>query len=142
VNEYVAKAMPTLLQDQMLWATRNAKVQTYEAGTLIFTEGTNADAFYIVSKGTVEVVLPRPDQSDVIALQLGPGKFFGEMAFFHEGKRRASIRASESGAVEVLALGYDQLNELLNQSEVTRDWLHQKADRHEKENAALRGVKS
>jgi ABC-type lipoprotein export system ATPase subunit len=142
VNEYVAKAMPTLLQDQMLWATRNAKVQTYEAGTLIFTEGTNADAFYIVSKGTVEVVLPRPDQSDVIALQLGPGKFFGEMAFFHEVKRRASIRASESGAVEVLALGYDQLNELLNQSEVTRDWLHQKADRHEKENAALRGVKS
>jgi ABC-type lipoprotein export system ATPase subunit len=141
VNEYVAKAMPTLLQDQMLWATRNAKVVTYEAGAMIVTEGTNADAFYIVSKGTVEVVLPRPDQSDVVALQLGPGKYFGEMAFFHEGKRHASVRASERGPVEVLILKYDQLNELLNQSEATREWLHQMADQHEKENIALRGAK-
>ena len=142
VNEYVAKAMPTLLQDQMLWATRNAKTLNYEPGTMIVSEGTNADTFYIVSNGIVEVVLPRPNQSDVIAMQLGAGKFFGEMAFFHEGKRRASVRASESGPVEVLALTYNQLNELLDQSDVTRDWLQQMADRHEKENAALRGVAS
>src|SRR6266511_1954388 len=112
VNEYLAKAMPTLMQDQMLWATRNAKALTYEAGTMIVSEGTNADAFYIVSKGTVEIVLPRPNQSDVVALQLGPGKYFGEMAFFHDHKRRASVRASERGSVEVLALKYDKLNEL------------------------------
>ena len=140
VNEYVAKAMPTLTQDQMLWATRNAKIQTYEAGTLILSEGTNADKFYIVSKGTVEIILPRKNQSDVVVLQLGPGKFFGEMAFFHEGKRRASVRASENGPVEALSLSYDQLNELLDQSETTRDWLHRMADRHEKENAEWRGV--
>src|SRR6476620_6917319 len=79
VNEYVAKAMPTLTQDQMLQATRNAKSTVYEPGALIFSEGTNADCFYIVSKGTVEVVLPRVNQSDVIALQLGPGKYFGEI---------------------------------------------------------------
>jgi CRP-like cAMP-binding protein len=121
-----------------MWATRNAKKQTYEAGALIFAEGTNADAFYIVSKGTVEVILPRQNQSDVIVMQLGPGKFFGEMAFFHERRRWASIRASESGPVEVLALNYDQLNELLDQSEVTRDVLHQMADRHEKENLKRR----
>ena len=138
VNEYVAKAMPTLSQDQLLWATRNAKAQSYEAGTLIFSEGTNADDFYIVSKGTVEVVLPRPNQSDVVVLQLGPGKFFGEISFFHERKRSASIRASESGPVEVLALSYDQLNELLDQSEVTREALHQMADRHEQENLKKR----
>jgi ABC-type lipoprotein export system ATPase subunit len=139
VNEYVAKAMPTLSQDQMLWATRNAKVHQYEAGTLIFSEGSNADTFHIVSKGTVDVVLPRPDQSDVIALQLGPGKFFGEMAFFHGRKRRASVRASENTSVETLVLGYDQLNELLNQSEATREALHQLADKHEDENLSKRG---
>ena len=74
VNEYVAKAMPTLTPAQMLEATRKAKTATYEPGTMILTEGTNADSFYIVSKGTVEVVLPRANQSDVVALQLGPGK--------------------------------------------------------------------
>ena len=140
VNEYVAKAMPTLLQDQMLWATRNARTSTYRPGTLIVAAGATADTFYIVSKGTVEVVLPRLNQSDVIATELGPGKFFGEMAFFHDRKRQASVRASERGAVEVLAISYDQLSELLNQSEATRDFLHQIADQNEQRSATLRGV--
>jgi ABC-type lipoprotein export system ATPase subunit len=134
VNEYVAKAMPTLTFEQMLMATHKFSPRFYEAGSMIVAEGTNADAFYVVSKGIVEVVLPRKNQSDVTVLQLGPGKFFGEMAFFHERKRHASVRASESGPVEVLAIPYEQLDELLNQSEVTREALHQMADRHEREN--------
>ena len=142
VNEYVAKAMPILSREQLLQAVHMAKEQRYEAGTMILAEGTNADVFYIVTKGTVEVILPRPDQSDVIAMQLGPGKFFGELAFFRDRKRKASVRAAESGPVEVLALGYDQLNELLNQSETTRDWLRQIADRNEQRNIALRGATS
>ncbi len=140
VNEYVAKAMPTLTPSQLLQATKIAKSQTYEAGTMILSEGTNADTFYVVSKGTVDVILPRPNQSDVIALQLGPGKCFGEMEFFHEKKHLASIRASEAGPVEVLTIGYDKLSELLNQSEVTREALHQMADKHEDENLTRRGV--
>ncbi len=140
VNEYVAKAMPSMPRELLLQATRISKVQNYEPGSMILTEGTNADSFYIVTKGTVEVILPRQNQSDVVTLQLGPGKVFGEMAFFHERKRRASVRASESGPVEVLALSYDQLDELLKQSEVTREALHQMADRHEAENLALRGI--
>ncbi len=140
VNEYVAKAMPTLSRDQLLQATREAKEQHYEAGTMILSEGTNADAFYVVTQGTVEVVLPRANQSDVVAVQLGPGKYFGEMEFFHEKKHRASIRASEHGPVEVIAISYDKLNELLTQSDVTREALHQSADRHEAENVKARGV--
>jgi len=140
VNEYVAKAMPTLTPGQLLQASRTAKTQAYEAGSMIFSEGTNADAFYIVAKGTVEVILPRLNQSDVVAVQLGPGRCFGEMEFFHEKKHRASIRASEAGPVEVLAIGYDKMSELLNQSEVTREALHQMADKHEGENLSKRGV--
>ena len=140
VNEYVAKAMPTLTRELLLQATHVARAQNYDAGSMIISEGANADSFYIVTKGTVDVVLPRPNQSDVIVLQLGPGKFFGEMAFFHERKRRASVRASGSGPVEVLAIGYDQLDELLSQSEVTREALHQMADKHEENNIAVRGA--
>ena len=140
VNEYVAKAMPTLTAAQLLQATKTARTQSYEPGSMILSEGTNADTFYVVSKGTVEVILPRPNQSDVIALQLGPGKCFGEMEFFHEKKHLASIRASEAGPVEVLAIGYQQLSELLNQSDVTREALHQMANKHEDENLSMRGV--
>ncbi len=140
VNEYLAKALPTLTPAQLLEATRNVHAQQYEAGAMILTEGRSSDTFYVVSKGTVEVVLPRPGQSDVIALQLGPGKYFGEMEFFHEHKNRASIRACESCPVEVLAMPYGELTALLNASEPTRDALHQSADLHEDENVQRRGV--
>ncbi|MDP1548458.1 MAG: ATP-binding cassette domain-containing protein [Anaerolineales bacterium] len=142
VNEYVAKVMPTLTPSQLLQAAKTAKTHTYEAGAMILSEGTDADTFYIISKGTVEVILPRPNQSDVIALQLGPGKCFGELEFFHETKHRASIRASEAGPVEALAIGYDQLSELLEQSEATHEALRQMANKHIGENVSWRGVSS
>jgi putative ABC transport system ATP-binding protein len=140
VNEYVAKVMPTLSREQLLQATHIAQKQTYPAGAMIFAEGSDADAFDIVTKGMVEIVLPRPGQSDVIAVQLGPGKYFGEMEFFHDRRSRASVRASEAGPVEVLEIGYDRFGELLDQSEATREMLHQYADRREEENIQLRGV--
>ena len=139
VNEYVAKAMPALSAAQMLQLTHNAKTMHFEAGTMILSEGSNADTFYVVVKGTAEVVLPRVNQSDVVALQLGAGKYFGEIEFFHEKKHLASIRASEMGTVELLAIGYDQLSEVLKQSEVTREELRQNAEKHEDENLSRRG---
>jgi len=138
VNEFVAKALPMMTFDQLLAATHKFKPMHFEAGAMILTEGRNSDNFYVVSKGTVEVILPRPGQSDVIALELGPGKYFGEMEFFHERRSRASVRACESCQVEVLAIGYDQLNELLSQAEVAREALHQAAELHESENLELR----
>jgi ABC-type lipoprotein export system ATPase subunit len=140
VNEYVAKVMPALSREQLLHATHVSRKQSYPAGAMILAEGTDADAFYIVTKGTVEIVLPRPNQSDVIAVQLGPGKYFGEMEFFHDRRSRASVRASQAGPVEVLSIGYDQFGELLSQSEATREMLHQYADRREEENIRRRGA--
>lgn len=138
VNEYVAQALPTLTHHQLLAATHRFTSRQYEPGAMILTEGRDNDKFYIVSEGTVEIVLPRPNQSDVIIAQLGPGKYFGEIAFFHHGKSNASVRAAESGPVETLAIHYDELHELLAQSDVTREALHQAADRHEQENLEWR----
>jgi ABC-type lipoprotein export system ATPase subunit len=140
VNEYVVKALPTLTPGQLLAASRKVKPLEFSPGAMILSEGRNNDNFFIVSKGTVEVILPRPNQSDVIALQLGPGKYFGEMEFFHEKKNRASIRASETTAVEVLALDYETLNALLKESGPTLEALQQAADQHEQENLDKRGA--
>jgi ABC-type multidrug transport system ATPase subunit len=142
VNEYVSEAMPTLTQEQVWQATQKARRLSYESGTMILTEGANAESCYIVTKGMVEVILPREDQSDVIALQLGPGKVFGEMGFFHDRRRKASVRASERGPVEVLAISYDDLDQLLSQSEATREALHQMAKKREADGLALRGARS
>jgi ABC-type lipoprotein export system ATPase subunit len=138
VNEYVAKALPTLTPDQLLAATHKARARSYEPGAMILEEGKNSDAFYVVSKGMVEVVLPRAQQSYVAVLELGPGRYFGEMEFFHERRNRASIRAGRGGPVEVLTMDYGTLGGLLGESETTRQALSQAADRHEQENVAWR----
>jgi CRP/FNR family cyclic AMP-dependent transcriptional regulator len=122
----------------LLAATHKFTARQYEPGAMILTEGKDNDKFYIVAKGTVEIILPRPNQSDVIIAQLGPGKYFGEIAFFHHGKSSASVRAAESGPVETLAIRYDELHALLEESEVTREALHQAAHRHEQENLEWR----
>jgi len=142
VNEYIAKAMPTLTPQQLLTVSHRVKPQSYEPGSMILVEGKNSDNFFIISKGTVDIVLPRPNQSDVIALQLGPGKYFGEMEFFHERRNKASIRASLNSAVEVLALSYEMLTDILNTSEPTREALRSAAEQHEKENISKRSVPS
>jgi len=139
VNEFVAKALSTLSHPQLLTATRQLETIKFDAGTMILQEGQNRQNFYIVTKGTVEVFLQRENQSDVVVAQLGPGKYFGEMEYFHEKRNRASIRASETGPVEVVALDYDELHALLNESESTREALHAAAHKHEEENVQHRG---
>jgi CRP-like cAMP-binding protein len=64
------------------------------------------------------------------------------MGFFHDRRRKASVRASERGPVEVLAISYDDLDQLLSQSEATREALHQMAKKREADGLALRGAKS
>jgi ABC-type lipoprotein export system ATPase subunit len=140
VNEYVAKAMPALSHDQLLLATRQARVQRYDPGAMILNEGTSGNLFYIVSKGSVEILLPRANAADVIAAQMGPGQYFGEMEFIHGQKRSASVRAAERGGeVEVLTLGFDTLRDLLDKSEATREEMQRIADERKKENLAVRG---
>ena len=140
VNEYVAKAMSTLSHDQLLMATRQAKVRRYGPGAMILNEGTSGNLFYIVSKGSVDVMLKRTNAADVIAAEMGPGQYFGEMEFLHGHRRSASIRASERGGeVEVLTLNFDTLRDLLDKSEATRDELHRIADQRQKQNMELRG---
>ena len=108
---------------------------------MILHEGTTGDAFYIVSKGVVEIVLPRPNHSDVVAAQLGPGQYFGEMQLLHGQKRSASARAYERGPVEVLSVDFDTMRELLNTSEATREAMQALADQRKQQNIELRGEK-
>ncbi|MBN1305277.1 MAG: ATP-binding cassette domain-containing protein [Anaerolineales bacterium] len=141
VNEFVAKALPALSNEQLLKATRRLQPQQYKAGTMILQEGAAGEHFFVVSSGTVDVILQRSDASDVIVTQLGPGKYFGEMEFFQKEGRRASVRASENGPVEVLALDYETLSELLTSSDTAHEVLYQAAEKHQHENITFRGAK-
>ncbi len=139
VNEFVARALPTLTQDQLMLATRSLQSQHYEPGTMIVQQGTEGDLFYIVAKGKVEIVLRRTNAADVVVTTLGPGQYFGEMQLLHGKRRSASVRASEHEAVDVLSLNYDTLHALLDESELTRDALLKVANQRQMQNITVMG---
>ena len=105
VNEYVARALPFLSNDQLLRVARRAQREHFEAGALIVRQDSCENDFYIVASGNVDVVLQRPMASDVLVAQLGAGQYFGEMELLHGNCRAACIRASEFTPVEVFKRG-------------------------------------
>lgn len=74
----------------------------YEPGQPIIRQGDLADAFYVIVKGTVEVVREEDGEERVLA-QLTDGDSFGELGLMQHRRRSATVRAV--GAVDVIALG-------------------------------------
>jgi ABC-type lipoprotein export system ATPase subunit len=119
-NEYVARALPALTNEQLMRASRVAVPQTYEPGALIFKQGSTGKDFYVVAKGKVEIVLQRANASDVVVAQMEPGQYFGEMQLLYGNGRSASARASENSAAEVFMLDAQTLSDILSESESVR----------------------
>ena len=61
-----------------------------EAGHAVVTEGRSGYAFYVIDSGHADVV-----HEGQQLRQLGPGDFFGEIAIMGEGRRTASVIATE-----------------------------------------------
>jgi CRP/FNR family transcriptional regulator, cyclic AMP receptor protein len=76
---------------------RLAVTKQYQAGDTIVKEGELGVAFYVISKGTVEIVKGMGTEGEVVLAKSGPGEtgFFGEMALFADNQpRSASVRAA------------------------------------------------
>jgi CRP-like cAMP-binding protein len=64
----------------------------YKKGERIFSEGDAADYIYFIESGRVSVFIQKFTVQEEIGM-LGPGEYFGEMAFFYKDKRTASVAA-------------------------------------------------
>ncbi|MCS7061339.1 MAG: ATP-binding cassette domain-containing protein [Anaerolineae bacterium] len=138
VNEYVARALPTLTHQQMLHATRRLKPMHFPAGATILQEDTHGDHFFIVTGGTANVFLRRPGASDVMVASYGPGQYFGEIEALRGGKWRATIRAAPDTPVDVVALDRETFVQLLAESDATRQIIEQVVQSRLAENVASR----
>ena len=70
----------------------------YSEGKIIFEEGEQGDWFYIIRKGTVDVIKKKKWFKKNFHRQLGSGDVFGEMALHLNKSRFATIRAAENTA--------------------------------------------
>ncbi len=127
VNEYVARALPTLTHQQMLQAARQAETLHFEPGATIIEEGMPGDTFYIVVQGQAQVALKRPGSADVVVAELAAGQYFGEVALLRGGRTTATVRAAPHNPVpvEVLALKRPVFETLLAESTPTCEALDQ-----------------
>jgi ABC-type lipoprotein export system ATPase subunit len=138
IDEYLAKALPTLSEEQLIWATHNIETRTYAPGATIIRQGEVADNFHVITGGQVEVVLQQPTGSEIVVTSMGVGQYFGEIELLHGGQNLATIRAGTTTGVEVVALDRDEFKQLVTESPTTAEAIDQIADQREAENLAAR----
>lgn len=73
----------------------------------LFREGDPPDAMYVVKSGKLAVVKTKQN-SEIVLAEIGPGSMVGEMAFFDNKPRSASVKALKES--EVIALPYKALH--------------------------------
>ncbi len=116
VNEYVARALPALSPSLMLEVSRKASLVQFAPGETIIHKDMPGKGFYIVTEGIAQVTLRRPDGTDVVVEQIGPGQYFGEISLFTSKRTTAMVSATPDIAVQALAIDPALFQRLLDES--------------------------
>ena len=77
-------------------------VREFKKGDVVVREGELGVAFYIVGKGSVEIVKSLGSGNEQVVAVATPGQFFGEMALCDNQVRSHSVRAAEDTECLVL----------------------------------------
>ena len=70
--------------------TRHGIVREYRPRTVLVTEGERTDALYFILEGRVRAYVGDASGREVVLSIMGPGEYFGEIAF-DQGPRSASV---------------------------------------------------
>ncbi len=114
-DEWLAKALPQLSEEQLIAATAQSQNEKFVPGQVIFRQGDPADKFYIITKGQVDISRSaKKDGPEMSVGRLLEGQFFGEIELL--GKAERAVTAKAVGPVECLTLNRNVLKEMLASS--------------------------
>jgi membrane protein len=103
-------------------AERSLLIQA-EPGEIILREGEDQGEMYYVRSGTLNI-----EKAGTVISSVGPGQFFGEMAFLLSKPRSTSVRAGVG--VELIRISHDNFNVLTKEFPgIVEDMLQQMAHR-------------
>lgn len=128
------------VQQDALVARAARKV--YAPNETIIRQGDQADAFYILLRGAVEVVLEQPGQPDRPLAQLADGAFFGEIGLLQRVRRTATVRVGAAGPAEVLVLDRESFLEIVEEFDLIEDEIAALLRRRSAELALARALPS
>jgi len=102
-DEWLAKALPQLSEEQLIAATAQSENVKFDAGQIIFRQGDPSDKFYIITKGQVDVLrMDKRSGQETQVARLAEGQYFGEIGLLGRTERTATVKAVTE--VECLAL--------------------------------------
>ncbi|MGJ8638277.1 MAG: Crp/Fnr family transcriptional regulator [Opitutaceae bacterium] len=84
-------------------------IETYSPGALIIRKGEEANCFYVLNKGAVEISLDKT----LLNVVMYPGSILGEVAFASGDLRTANIRARSE--TEVIKYECESLEALITE---------------------------
>ena len=80
---------------------RHGVTRDYRPRTMVVTEGETTDALYIILEGKLRAFLGDANGKEVVLSVMGPGEYFGEVAF-DRGPRSASVITLEPSKLVVV----------------------------------------
>lgn len=96
-----------LKEDELIEVVKKLKLLTYPMGEVVCREGEEGHSIYAIIKGSVKVYVEGVAGEKIAIAQLKEGDFFGEVGFFADGKRHASVMAIDD--TELLEIGKDDM---------------------------------
>ena len=101
--------------EQLRRVTPDIERKEYNKGETVIFKGQITDAFHIIKKGKVIVMLkPKPGEAAAAAgVELKAGDFFGEMSLLEDIAATASVKAAEDG-VEILMIPHASFQKLID----------------------------
>lgn len=124
MNETESKGMlPDSKMDKGIQFQLASRVnrRRYGAGEVIVKQGEEADSFYIVVEGQVDVVRERPNRPLQPIATLSKGDYFGEIGLVEGVERTATVQASQEGAVEVMVMDRATFTDFVTASDLTEE---------------------
>jgi energy-coupling factor transporter ATP-binding protein EcfA2 len=139
INETVANCFVHLTHHQLLDITLQVETLSYPPGTTILKQGQDIDHFFMIVSGEVEINLVSDSGKTTPITRLGPNQYFGEVELLSGGQTIASVRASQSGPVELVAINRHVFVDLVKESPLTEDTLSRIVHQRLAENRSVRG---
>jgi ABC-type lipoprotein export system ATPase subunit len=138
INETVARCFVHLSHHQLLDITRQLETFSYPPDTTILKQGQDVEHFFMIVSGEVEINLVSDSGKTTTITRLGPNQYFGEIELLSGGQTIASVLASPSGPVELLAINRHAFVELVKESPLTEDTLNRIVHLRLAENRSVR----